>query len=470
MLKKCAIFGLIMMLVSAGVVAWIFIQTAIHQHQAAIYRAKYAAEHDQYFTKYNQLRGLMPEQQNELTLKLAEFRRGKTPQQLFQEQKERLKADIDRLAAKQMDPGPAANMLYGPDWKNKVAKYAKRKELYEIMFTGSTVFAAIGALIFAWCVLLAIVRLIIRVVSMLYKAIVNLATGRTQPDKQSVAANTRQVCKQSNTSCKPQRAKAPGRKRLGTRSRVLVASGWHDIEGSDEKCGPDESQFDQTDNEDNDLGESDNEESLHVDPPLNRRRKLQCSSGETSPQDATSFTTQTEDVHEQIEEIGQTSQTVQQAVMDQPNPINNTLKELTEQISAIREYAACQQDRVERLQDGYDWNIIKNFCLRLIRCIDNIETRITRLAEKDIEVRHLKEVRDELVFALESSGIEKFEPKLNSDYYGQEKIVEAVKEKVATDDSELVGKIAQVVRPGYQYIVHDDSIKIIRAAQVKLFG
>lgn len=460
MLKKCAIFGLVMMIIAGGTGAWIFIEATIHKRLATTYRSKYADEHDKYFKKYGQVYSLSPDQQNEFALELVKSRQGKTPQQLVREQKERLKADIDRLAAKQMDPGPAATMLYGPDWQNKVGKYAKHKELKEVIFTGSVVFTAMGAVIFAWCVLLAIVRLIIKAVSTVCKAIVNLATGRTQPSKELAAAHAKQATKPPTGP----RPKTIGRKRLSKRSRVLVTSGWHDLEESVEP------QYDRPDDEDAEetcVTESDCEEIVAMDSP--GRRRLRCNSVETSPQVATSLKDQAQDLQEQIEQLRQMAQTVQQATLDQSNPINNTLKDLAEQMSAIREYAACQQDRVERLQDGYDWNIIKTFCLRVIRCIDNIEAHIMHLTERNVEVRHLKEIRDELIFALESSGVERFEPKVNSDYRDQEKFSEAVKEKVFTDNPELLGRIAQVVRPGYQYLVNDDSVKIIRAAQVKLF-
>ena len=40
----------------------------------------------------------------------------------------------------------------------------------------------------------------------------------------------------------------------------------------------------------------------------------------------------------------------------------NALTELTQEVSAIRQFTAQQQNRVKQLQDGYDWNIIKRFC------------------------------------------------------------------------------------------------------------
>jgi len=110
------------------------------------------------------------------------------------------------------------------------------------------------------------------------------------------------------------------------------------------------------------------------------------------------------------------------------------------------------------------------FCLRVIRCIDNLESRIAQLGEEDARAIHLEEVRDELIFALESSGIEQFEPEIDSKYQGQEKYAEAVKDKQQSDDQKQTGTIAKVIRPGYQYFINEGNVKVVRPAQVKLFA
>jgi len=183
-----------------------------------------------------------------------------------------------------------------------------------------------------------------------------------------------------------------------------------------------------------------------------------------------SLKAQTEDLQKQMAEFKQMAQSVQQATVEQSDPINNALMQLTQQMEAIREYATGQQGRLEKLQDGYDWNIIKTFCLRVIRCIDNLENRISQLSEEDVRASHLKEIKDELIFALESSGIEQFEPEINSSYRGQEKFAEAVKGKESCKDPKRKGKIAKVIRPGYQYFIDEENVKVVRTAQVKLFG
>jgi molecular chaperone GrpE (heat shock protein) len=179
---------------------------------------------------------------------------------------------------------------------------------------------------------------------------------------------------------------------------------------------------------------------------------------------------QTDDFEKRMAEFTRMAKDVQQDVLTDSKPVERSLHELTEQVSAIREYAAHQQERVKKLQDGYDWNIIKNFCLRIIRCIDNLENRIQDLAKQKANTTALEEVRDELVFALESTGVEQFRPETNSDYRGQEKNTEAVKEKEPCKSAKMKGKIAAVLRPGYHYFIDEDNVKLVRTAQVKLYG
>jgi len=187
-----------------------------------------------------------------------------------------------------------------------------------------------------------------------------------------------------------------------------------------------------------------------------------------SAQPDDTISTQTRDIENQMAKLEQMASGRTRA--EDSKPLQDSLMELTQQVSAIREYASHQQERVQKLQDGYDWSIIKNFCLRIIRCIDNVEDRIRDQSSQQADTRELGEVRDELVFALESTGVEQFKPEINSDYRGQEKNTEAVKDKQECEDPQLSGSIAEVVRPGYWYCVDEDNMKIVRAAQVKLYG
>ncbi len=66
--------------------------------------------------------------------------------------------------------------------------------------------------------------------------------------------------------------------------------------------------------------------------------------------------------------------------------------------------------------------------------------------------------------------MEQFEPEINSDYRGQERCVEAVKDKQRSNKPNMTGKIAKVIRPGYQYVIDEENTKVVRTAQVKIYS
>ncbi len=183
-----------------------------------------------------------------------------------------------------------------------------------------------------------------------------------------------------------------------------------------------------------------------------------------------SFRTQTENLEKQFTEIKQMTESVKEAALEYSKPLSTNIEELMQQISAIRDYASSQQGRIEKLQDGYDWNIIRTFCLRVIRCIDNLDNRIRLKSEEGIQTGELEEIRDELLFALESSGVEQFELEVNSDFTEKEKLAVVIKEREYSEDPDMKGKIARIIKPGYRYVIDDGNTKVVRAAQVKLFG
>ncbi len=210
------------------------------------------------------------------------------------------------------------------------------------------------------------------------------------------------------------------------------------------------------------------EEPVKVDTEGLRHELSQSQEREKGEGLEDSFKARTEELEKKMSRVKQMAD--KKDAKQPSDQVEASLHQLTQQVSAIREYASNQQERVNKLQDGYDWNIIKNFCLRVIRCIDNLDSRMERLSKNKVDTSDLDEVRDELVFALESTGVEQFEPELKSDYRGQEKNTEAVKEKQSCKDNKMAGKIAKVIRVGYRYAIDEDNFKVVRAAQVKLYG
>lgn len=522
MLKRFVILGLVLSLAGTAALGWVLAEKRKELQKVTSYKSKYSSEPDKYLRQYDEWSQLPVEEQTQLSLAPDKHSRTKTEAQLLQEQQERLKADLDKLAAGQMDAHPFADILYGENWQEELSRYKKQRELKEFIFTSSIVCASIGGTISTGCLLLWVVQLLLKGLSDTRGFFADVLRRRKESkDKQQLQACTQEGEKKSEQGQK-QNSQQSQLTRHGEgyavvrkkHSKVLANSGWYNFETDfagfpfckrkqneapanqqqvpsqaersskatppapmSEKIAVLLSDKESTESEESLIAatKSLDGNTLQLDLPESTPKTALLNPDENSPKLEGSLKAQAENLEKQIAEFRQMAQSVQQSTLRHSKPLNSTLKELTQQISAIRQYTAYQQDRVEKLQDGYDWNIIRTFCLRVIRCIDNLENRISQLAKQDIETGpnltiHLEEVRDELLFALESSGVEQFEPEVNSDYRGQEKHAEAVKEKQHCDDPNQIGKIAEVVRPGYQYLINEENVKVVRAARVKLFA
>jgi len=515
MLKKCTILGLAFLVVGGLAFGWLRKQAEAEQSAITAPAVGYSLDSDEYLEKYGRWYLLTPEEQNQLALELDKDHQSKTQDELTAEQQARLRANLPRLAAGEMNPGDIANFLYGSGWEEKVVQYQKRKEQEQTAQTVSVVCLSIGGTLTGGCFILWILWSIGRA----FKAIGRRHAERrssvdsepseltdipheldeeSEPDADdspmleapSPEINTPQAVSNTETEEKHERFEpfiVPRSHTSAPAGRPSLATQPQTHEGSVAVLLSDAPDADVEWMPQMEWSSGETETSPVETPPQRQRftpRPRVLVLGEDPPNfpeestaEETSTATaenplkeQADGLQKQIAEFKEVAQSVQQASREQSAPLSNTLKELAQQVSAIREYAASQQNRVEKLQDGYDWTIIRTFCLRVIRCIDNLENRITRLAGDDEAAAHLDEVKDELLFALESSGIEQFRPEIHSDYRGQEKLAEAVRDKEATTKPDQIGKIAKVIRPGYRYIIDEESYKIVRTAQVKLYG
>jgi len=338
------------------------------------------------------------------------------PQQTPNEQAARLKANMPKIARHGLkEPAAIAEMLYGPGWENKVKKYRDLQEILDIVSTAGTITVLLGAIVMSSCLL----KLCFSLIAAKCKRTDHADDYAQLPDDQS------ELVEYADNSIQP----AP--------------DSHENVENS-----PDDEKLDyfHTISQKSLLGADD----LHnaISPDRTAPEPLQQTDQSVQEKDESQFA---------------------QLYTTEPVTPDKSLTELTQEVSAIRQFASQQQDRVRQLQDGYDWTIIKRFCMRIIRCIDNLDSRIKNLSERGIETGYLEDVRDELVFAIESSGVEQIPIQTGSVYKGNEKIAEAIAEKEHTDDPELAGKVARVVRPGYQYIINEQQVRVVRSVQVALY-
>jgi len=386
--------------------------------------------------------------------------------QLFQSQKEVFEYELGELKDL-IDNKAETNYsdAFGKKYRQQLAQYKSRIEFRELIFSVSIVSVVIGTTILTYLPVLWIIRSFPKHLSGLAKLCTdstgNLGVSTTGKKtgkqlKEVTADNASDNCQNSpirfkskeklSTSNEPYSWNVPSEKEVS----VLFSDKESLEPGKSPEAGIKEKPLEQI--------------SQKIQETILSEYNEQASKFEDM------LRSQAENMDQQAVELKKVTQTVKQTALENSEPINSVLGELTQQISAIREYASNQQGRMEKLQDGYDWNIIKSFCLRIIRCIDNVEKRIEVLSKKDVDMTGYEEIRDELIFALESNGLEQFVPEIKSDYHEQEKYIETVKGKERTDSPELEGKIAKVLRGGYRCIIDDENIKVVRTARVKLFG
>jgi len=409
---------------------WVLDQRRMDRDEIADYQSKYSAQADDFVRQYNEWLQTPPQDRTEMPLLLDEDGNTKSRELLRREQQGRLMANLDKLVAGAATNPSLADILYGENWQQELNNYKKRQECNRIVLTCSIITASAGGIVHVVWLSLLFARLVVRAANGMKKLI-------------SRAGNVVKRKDQSEEDVKTSEA----------------------VDDAPE-AGAEEQQEDEPENRPRITVQP--TASLATDRP--RRSMGTLTQRPERPRERRKAGVLLANDESVAVEMPSAREPVRLDLNEAPKPIDNTLNDLTQQVSAIREYAANQQNRLEKLQDGYDWNIIRTFCLRIIRCIDNIDSKIEQLAKKKAERTHLEEVKDELIFALESSGIEQFEPEINTEYRGQEKCAEAVKDKASCDDPEQAGKIASVVRPGYQYFIDDENIKVVRPAQVKLYA
>jgi len=456
--KRIIILGSVLLLAGGIMLGWNLTEKDKQQREASQYHLKYGVETDDYVKQYEEWLKTPPRERSELPPILEDNGKAMTREQLWQEQQERLKADLDKLATGEMTVHPLADVLYGENWQYELSEYKKRNKRNERILTGSIVCTTMGGSIYAGWLLLWTVRFAKKCSSGSKRFVTKVKTRKNVESQKQVKDNVTEL---------PQKQE--------TKEKLVQLNKHKEISGNSDrkiplKVNSGTKTFDRAANKVKISNGTENINKLLSDEKT-AVIKTTTNWGKTRSETKENSKPLNNAINEFTQQISAIKSGKQDLKTDEhAKPLDSAISELTQQVSAIREYAACQQDRLEKLQDGYDWNIIRTFCLRVIRCIDNLESRISRLGEEDGKAIHLEEIRDELIFALESSGIEQYEPEINSEYRGQEKFAEAVKEKQENDNPEQAGNIAKVIRPGYQYFINEENVKVVRPAQVKLFA
>ncbi len=411
-------------------------------------------------------------------------------QRSAEEQQRRLQANMHFLIVNAPEDSQLAEALYGENWQAEVEAYKKKLAQQETLSTWSTVLTLLGLITVMTTSLTGLAHGLARQIKQLRAETEDQDEQEdSEEDVEAEApseepAHTTEVVKTSEKPEQRGRLVDPDQPASPPPPRPKVG-----LDPAAEYRSPESGSIDKPtfrrnypsvdygfahQNFDEEQVENLLSDESSVPPEKRLQQQFALKRPSDNPKAASSVDVQTDlqaqtaALAAQVAELSQQNQSQKQS-KDDSEPVNDALKNLSEQISAIRTFAATQQDRVEKLQSGYDWNIIRTFCLRIIRCIDNLESRIITQEEEGQDIDNLTDVRDELIFALESSGVEQYELDINSPFRGQERRAEAVKDKEPCPSEDLKGCIAAVITPGYQYVIDEDNMRVVRMARVKLY-
>jgi molecular chaperone GrpE (heat shock protein) len=447
MSKSWVIWSLLFILTGIFGLGGVFLDKRSEQSQILLYKAQYNEDTDEFLQLYEEWRQLTPAEQAQWPWGQGKYGGPEIRKKVQAEQSSRLRADIADLASGVKEPHILADILYGDNWPQEIVAYKKRQGVRESLALAGMVSVLSG-------ILIVMGHFSYRLATVFFKRLKRLKND-----------DGRGVEKKKEKTNLP---KSPALKR---QEPLVAASNAGNSSGLKPKEPLVKPPKQPVPNPKEPVEEPILNTNNETNEPISSRAEGLKKFGVDSLEFKETLRNHAENYRHQESRKAETlfEQEEVETLMSTAPVVTENLIELTQEVSAIREFAAQQQDRVRQLQDGYDWNIIKRFCIRVIRCIDNIDERIRKFREQGESVQELEDVRDELVFALESSGVEQFEPELKSSYKGLEKRVEAIHDRVATKDKTLTGKIARIVKPGYQYVVSEDDTKIVRCSQVMLY-
>ena len=147
-----------------------------------------------------------------------------------------------------------------------------------------------------------------------------------------------------------------------------------------------------------------------------------------------------------------------------------SVNSISADLTGIRNFLDKSTNQNRRFQEGYDFQILKNFIRQIIRLIRDIETQLSNIDQPEAK-EALEDARDDLVELLERNSIEQIIPEINVRYDSDKlKYWEVVEEKVQTSNPEHDGCVAEINRVGYLYLFNESQERVIVPAQVKLYS
>ncbi|MHC4553590.1 MAG: hypothetical protein ACYSUT_12630, partial [Planctomycetota bacterium] len=349
------LWALILLLPGAGGLGFHFAQKNAIEEQLAS-AVKVTSENpttEEYLQMYDAWSNLTPDEKLENSWGQGQYGGPEIQKRLRENQIHQLWADMPDLdKGFKHYPEHLAEMLYGIGWQEQLEEYRNKREIADMTLIGSVLIISSGGLIF---------------LGGLIKIVVVLILKKKNESAESMTA-------EESESDETESEETPVAEDIAEMTEVssLTDADSHPVSDAEKMVMSKDDQEDLPATEKDDKGYFGAKKvASDQDPDGGDGQK---ESKELSPLTASLSATSVSDQPSKDAYFGWAVDGDGSADLDTmmtTEPLTKELTELSEEMSAIREFAAQQQDQVRKLQDGYDWMIVRRFCMRIIRCVDN---------------------------------------------------------------------------------------------------
>jgi len=173
-----------------------------------------------------------------------------------------------------------------------------------------------------------------------------------------------------------------------------------------------------------------------------------------------------EDELQRIDQLGQQLRELGTAISERDS-------RLGEHLTTIAELADERGRELDRYREGFNLTITRNFAIGVISALDSLQTYIDELSRAEHEqmdsgLDYLRATKDRLTEVLDAQDIDIFVPKVGtvlSDLGAHA----TVRDVMTTDKDDDVGRVSDVMFPGYTITTAVNTVRVVRPAHVRVF-
>ena len=145
------------------------------------------------------------------------------------------------------------------------------------------------------------------------------------------------------------------------------------------------------------------------------------------------------------------------------------IKEVDEKIKPFEKVAREKNDELKEYKKGYDYSKNKSIINGVIETIEFIENAEKKIDFKDDVVSsYFSSTKEKLLIVLNNSGVESFEPKINTSSLDDHSCEVDVSTEI-TDDQNKNNLICSILRKGYMIKTTENQVVYIKKSLVKVY-